>query len=412
MRVYLDANAGSRMRPSIAEAVSACALVGNPSSVHHDGRAARALLREARRSILKFLGLSPTALSHRLLFTSGGTEACNLLVSGFLGSPFRLGLSHGHLLSSDIEHPAVREPLEQLAGLGWDLEKIAPDAEGRVSANDFLAALRKDTALVCLMTANNETGAIQPIVEVAKGLRAKGYRGVIVSDFVQAMGKLSLSVAELFQAGVDAVSISAHKVGAPAGCGALVFRQGDPSVCHTFSPLFSGGVQEEGFRPGTENLLGAVAFGLACERAAEEGDALRERLRALRDLLWLELSQLPNIEPVGPRDLSAVLPNTLMVRFVGMRADDLVVALDVHGVMASTGSACVSGKQSVSPVVRAMGFGETEAREVVRLSVDWCSTEEEIRFASKVIRSVVMNAIQQSPDAELVRSQTQSGVGS
>ena len=395
--IYLDGNASARLRPGVRSALSALEGCQNPSSIHRSGRAARALLRTARRQVLELAGFSGTGKAARLIFTSGGTEASNLLCLGFLGSPEARHRSPGHIVSTAIEHPATLSALQSLRELGWSIDLLDPEANGVVSVESAVAAVRPETVLVAVMSANNETGAIQPVKEIAERLRGKKFSGAIVSDFVQALGKGQISAPELFHAGVDALAVSAHKIGALAGTGAVILRdasldRGRGAVCRELHPMLFGGFQEEGFRPGTENLFGAVAFGAVAAEVQREELTLAGKYRSYRESLWTTLAKLEGASRIGPEDDSQVLANTLMVRFAGLRADDLVVALDVAGVMASTGSACASGKQGVSSVLQSMGFSSGEAREAIRFSFDWATTPEEVAEAGRRICVVVTRA--------------------
>lgn len=393
--IYLDANATSRPRPCLVRVLSELVAdegLRNASSVHALGRKARARLNQARRAVLAVLNGGEIPRDQRLFFTSGGTEGCNTLVFGFLGPMTALAAAPAHVISTAIEHPAVLESLTVLARSGWSITRIAPAKSGAFAVEAVVEAVRPETALVTLMAANNETGAIQPVVECARALRASGYRGVITSDATQLVGKSTLTARELFAAGVNAIAVSGHKVGAPSGIGAVVLATGDTECCYSFEPLLHGGPQESYDRPGTENLFGALAFGEVCrELAPTLAESLHER-RVLRERLWRSVRQIPDVFRLTPEDESGVeraLANTLLLRCVGCRGDDLVVALDLAGVAASTGSACASGKQGVSHVLTAMGYDSTAAREVVRLSLDWDTTSEQVDRAAEVLGAVV-----------------------
>lgn len=379
--LYLDANASSRLRPSalrVLQAAGSGALtVANPSSIHSAGRASRALLRESRDAIAKLLKLTD---QHRyeVVFTSGGTEACNLMVSGFIA-----GASAGEALSSAIEHPAVLEPLRSFQLHGGKLKLIPPLSSGVVSVSSFVEALSAETCLVTLMGANNETGALQPIAELAKALRSNGYRGPIVSDLTQALGKSELELGLLFDQGIDAVAVSGHKVGAPTGIGVLVLNLSKhQGSCRLFSPLQLGGTQESGFRAGTENVVGAMAFGAVASELAEGLSNEVSRLRQLREMLWRGLSEVAakaqRLTPFEKSGEILALSNTLLVCFPGVSAESLVTALDLAGVCVSAGAACASGKQQPSHVVLAMGYPETSARETVRFSLDWDASDQTV----------------------------------
>lgn len=406
--IYLDANATSRLRPEAAQVVQELASADgarNPSSVHRSGRAARTRLTAARKAVLELLNHGAEIRGQRLVFTSGGTESCNQLVFGFLGPLPQLTEIKGSIVVSAIEHPAMLEPIALLERCGWTVKRINPTPEGIVRVSDFLAAVQPDTALVSLMAANNETGIIQPVAELAGSLRAINYRGAIISDFTQAFGKTSLTISELFDAGVTAVSISGHKIGAPTGIGAFVINEAKSDVCLTFEPLLRGGAQEGGHRAGTENLLGAVAFGEVSRTRLETlGDEMRQQ-NTLREMLWELLRRSVNgVERITPRNEDKVersLCNTLLVRFAGCRGDDLVVALDLEGVAASTGSACSSGKQQISHVAQAMGFPPEKAREVIRFSLDWDTDEAAIESAARIVARAVQKMKGRSAPSEL-----------
>ncbi|MFN8391547.1 MAG: aminotransferase class V-fold PLP-dependent enzyme [Bdellovibrionota bacterium] len=394
--IYFDANASSRLRPEIervvAELVSPAAPK-NPSSVHSSGRLARARLQAARKSVLRLLNGGPDGISQRLVFTSGGTESCNQMILGFLGPLPQLGMAPGKVVTSAIEHPAVLEPLSLLERCGWKIIRVRPQRNGIINVDEFVHHVDSGTALASLMCANNETGAIQPVREVATQLRAKGFGGAIVSDCIQAPGKMSFALAELFAAGVNAVSISGHKLGAPSGIGALVINTASSSVCHPYEPLMRGGAQEQGFRAGTENLLGAIALGAVADAINRDLESSLKIRRELRELLWHQLSaggsEVERITPVDSEDHIRSLSNTLAVRFEGCRADDLVVALDIEGVAASTGSACSSGKQAISHVISSMGLDDRRAREVIRLSLDWDADAASVTRGAETILAAV-----------------------
>ncbi len=407
--IYLDANATARLRPEAQLVLNEMLLANgprNPSSVHQAGRIARSRLQSARRSVLDLLSPAAETRGQRLVFTSGGTEACNQLMLGFLGNPADLSRSPSSIVLSSIEHPAVLEPAAMLERAGWTVKRISPGPDGFVRVSDFLAAVEDNTAVVSLMAANNETGAIQPIVELARSLRAIGYRGPIVSDFTQIPGKSSLSASELFEAGVNGIAVSGHKLGAPSGIGAIVLSEGKGDICFMMEPILKGGAQENGNRAGTENTFGAYVFGEVAHVLLETLEADLTERRRLRDILWDELRKsLPGVDRLTPRENDRrMLANTLSLRFIGCRGDDLIVALDLEGVCASTGSACSSGKQAVSHVITALGLAPEEAREVVRFSVDWDTSEEDIRRAALIITKVVNKMRGKGVTAELAKA--------
>jgi len=382
-RVYLDANASSSMRPAVKallrETLDSSRAAANPSSVHSSGRKARASLRKAREALLDFLEVPKESL----VFTSGGTEACNMMIGGFLGSSF----NNIHIITSPVEHAAVTEVLLKAETQGAEISKAAIDPSGRILVRSVVDLLQKNTALVCLMTANNETGVIQPIAEIATALRGSGFSGLIVSDFTQVIGKSDVKVSQLFEAGVDAVAISGHKIGALSGVGALVYRKSD--TCRFLDSIILGGPQEKGFRGGTENLLGALSFGAAAAELKKTQSAeIKSRIQ-LREFFWNKLSDsVPSLKRYGSEPS---LSNTLLVGFEGCNGGDLVASLDISGVEASTGSACSSGKQGVSETVKAIETDEDAGREVVRFSIDWCTVKEDIETAVSIISTCVFS---------------------
>lgn len=387
--MYLDANATSRLRP---EAIASLrwlldheASIGNASSVHRHGRNAKSLLEQARASVLSLLFQGKTYKQAKLVFTSGGSEACNQLVFGFLASYQKYP---AHVVCSAIEHPAILSCMDELKAHGWKVSFVNPESNGIVSKEAVLSALSSDTALVCLMSANNETGALQPVVEIAQAVREKAPQAAIISDCTQSISKSAFDLTKLFQAGVTAVALSAHKLGAPVGVGAFVLNT-DESICHSFLARITGGPQEGRYRAGTENLSAIIAFGAVAKKLLEVGAEEQEKNQSLRELLWNSLStRLDSITRLTPEPKVA-LSNTLLVSFSGIRGDDLVVALDLRGISVSTGSACASGKQEASHVVQAMGFSKTQAREVVRFSLDWDASEVEILSVASVVCELV-----------------------
>ncbi len=401
--VYLDANSSSKLRPEAGQAMeellSERSKARNPSSVHTQGRLARALLRRARQQVLDMLSLNQP-VSAETIFVSGGTEACNQMMLGFLGPLTRLAQSPAHILSTSIEHAAVSVPLEMLEQAGWRITCVSPNSLGLIAAEDFVRSLEPDTA------ANNETGAVQPVIEIAKLLRLAGYGGPVVCDITQAVGKSKVSIVELFDAGVNAVAISGHKIGAPSGIGALIVSSSD-KTCFLQQALLLGGPQEQRLRGGTENLLGIVGFGAAAEATHRTLNEDLTRRHRLREALWKDVSDsLADVHRLGPIPDSAVLPdtllsNTLLVQVGDCRGDDLVAALDLNGLAASTGSACSSGRQEVSASVRALGLGEKSAGEVIRLSLDWDATQETVEEATRIFCTTVQQMRRFSEHGEL-----------
>lgn len=359
-RAYLDHNATSPVRPEVAAAVvQALSLPGNPSSVHAEGRAARAALERARDAVARRVG----AGGGRVVFTSGGTEAANAVLSGALA---RAGYSAPtRLLLGATEHPCVsdghRFPAEAV-------DRVPVDAAGLVDLGALERLLRRHAdadVLISIHAANNETGVIQPLAAIVALARAHG-RALVHTDAVQAIGKIPLDMAAL---GLDALSLSGHKLGAPKGIGALVLAAGV-----TLSTGFlRGGGQEARLRGGTENLPGIVGLGVAADLA---DPASADRLADLRDGLEAGLRACaPDLVVFGagaPR-----LPNTLCFAVPGIDAPTALMTLDLSGVAISSGSACASGKVARSPVLAAMGVTPALAAGALRVSLGWNSTESD-----------------------------------
>jgi cysteine desulfurase len=365
-RIYLDWNATTPLRPEARAAMAAAFDIhGNPSSVHAEGRAARMLIEDARAAIGEALGAHP----RNVVFTSGGTEANALALAPGLAGPE--GMPE-RLIVSAIEHPSVMS-----GGPAGRTPEFAPVTADGVIDLDALRALlgAGGRALVSVMLANNETGAIQPISEVARVVHEAG--GLLHVDAVQAFGKIRFDFSEL---NADLVSISAHKLGGPKGIGALVLR--DERIAPT--AILRGGGQERGRRGGTENVIGIAGFGAAARAALSsvEGDALR--IAALRDRLERALKQHPGTEIIAGR--AARLPNTAMVALKGLKAETTVIAFDLAGIAISAGSACASGKVHASHALTAMGLPPELGQSALRFSLGWTTREDEIDAAVEVWR--------------------------
>jgi cysteine desulfurase len=351
--IYLDHNATTpmlpeawdAMRPAMAEAF------GNPTSAHHAGRAARRLLEDARERVAALLGAAPDEVT----FTSGATEANNLAVFGLTENRAT------HVLASPIEHPCVVEPLRQLEARGVAVEWLPVSPRGVVPVGAVAPLVRPETRLVSVMLANHETGALQPVREIAASLPS----GVWVhTDAAQAVGKVPVHFRDL---GVTALTASAHKFGGPKGVGLLLLKRDTP-----LRPLLFGGHQQHGRRPGTEPVALAVGMAAALDHAIRNIDTNRAKLEALRARLWDQLQRVAS--PVvlnGPEPGSPdALPTTLNVSFPGCERYEglLVILLDDAGVACSYGSACSSGSLLPSPVLKAMGVPDEVLRSAVRFS--------------------------------------------
>jgi cysteine desulfurase len=359
-RVYLDWNATTPLRAEAREAMAAAwELNGNPSSVHAEGREARRLVEEARARLATAVG----ALPRNIVFTSGGTEANALALTP--GLRLVSGLPVKRLLVSAIEHASVlaggRFPVEAIGMVGvtpaglLDLDRLRAMIEGG------------PPALVSVMSANNETGALQPVTEAAEIVHAAG--GLLHVDAIQALGKAPFDINEI---NADLVTLSAHKIGGPKGVGALVMADGVMGL----EPQLRGGGQELGRRAGTENVVGIAGFGAAVKAAMATLADDAPRLESLRNRLEKGLRQTPEVivfSETGPR-----LPNTTLFTVPGLKAETAVIGFDLAGIAVSSGSACSSGKVQPSHVLEAMGFGPELAQGAVRLSLGWSTTETEV----------------------------------
>jgi cysteine desulfurase len=369
--IYLDYNATTPIDPRVAEAMQPFLTggFGNPSSIHAEGRKAKAALEEARQRVASCLGCQPS----EVVFTSGGSESNNLAIRGLVEA--RGG---GHVVTSAVEHPAV---LEVVLALETErriaLTIVGVDRFGRVDPGDVVAALRGDTVLVSLMLANNEVGTLQPVREVASLCRERGV--AVHADAAQAVGKVPVAVNDL---GVDLLSVAGHKLYAPKGVGALYVREGVEIL-----PQIRGAGHELGRRAGTENVLLAVGLGTACELAQHEIAEEQERLAVLRNRLaaGLRAGCEKLVEHGHPEHR---LPNTLSVAFPGCEASGLLEKL-AEDLAASAGSACHSGGTMISYVLQAMGVGPALARATVRLSLGRFTTEEEIERGAALILEAI-----------------------
>ena len=359
--VYLDHNATTPLAPAVLAAMLPWleSLCGNASSRHEYGRRARQAIDEARQKVAVAVCAHPT----EVIFTSGGSEANNLFIKGAAAS-----LKVGIVAVSAVEHPCILKPAAQLARQGWTMREIAVDAAGRVMAEDYRLALQLKPALVSVMAANNETGVIQDIATLAAAARAGG--AWFHSDAVQAFGKLPVDFRALNAAGVQALTLSAHKVNGPKGAAALVV---DKRL--ELQPQIAGGGHERGLRSGTENVPAIVGFGVAAELAAQRLAEQATHLRALRGQLEAGLTRL------GARIFAADaerLPNTSYFAFPDIDGETLVGKLDREGFAVASGAACSSANPEPSHVLRAMGVAPEIARGAVRVSLGAGNSSQEI----------------------------------
>lgn len=351
--VYLDYNATAPVKPAVAAAVGrALEVVGNPSSVHSFGRAARKLIEDSREAVARLANCRAS----EVVFTASATEANNLVLAG---------AGRARRIVSAIEHPAVLKTARALDG---ETVVLPVDADGVVVLEAFEAALKEDgeRTLVSLMLANNETGALQPVAEAARLAHAQG--ALIHCDAVQAPGRVAWSLATL---GVDYLSLSAHKFAGPKGIGALIARDGAP-----LKATVIGGGQERGRRAGTENLPGIAGMAEAAKAVPDEL-AARERIRALRDALEMRVIEIePRVHVFSAK--AERLPNTSCLTMPGVQSETQIMALDLAGVAASAGSACSSGKVEPSHVLRATGISDAISGCAIRVSLGWGTTPEDI----------------------------------
>ena len=388
-KVYLDHSATTPADPRVIAAMMPYLThkFGNASSVHLFGQEARAAVDRARRQVATLIG----ARANEIVFTSGGTEANNLAIRGVCMAAESRGR---HIVTSTIEHPSVRGAIESLEKVGWEITRLPVYDDGLVRLHDVRAALRSDTVLISVMMANNEIGTVQPIAEIGRSVleeRARGRRLWFHTDAVQAVGRLPIDVELL---GCDLLSLSAHKLYAPKGAGALYLRRGTRLV-----PQQVGGHQERERRAGTESVPNIVALGGAAELASHEMDERNQHTRRLRDRF--EERVVARIEHVvfnGDRDCR--LPHLSNISFRFIEGEGLLIYLDMQGVAVSTGSACSSGTLEPSPVIRALGRDEELSRGAIRFSFGKDNTDEDVDYVLDVLPRAVESLRKISPLAQ------------
>lgn len=373
--IYLDYNATTPLCDAAREAMDPCFSknFGNASSIHRAGRNARAAVDNARDKIAALIKAKP----NEICFTSGGTESCNLAVLGLARSKVNGG---GHVICEKTEHHAVLHAVEHLEKHeGFAVTWLDTVNDGVVDLDQLAKAIRPETRLVSIMTANNETGVIQPMREISKICRERGV--LLHSDCVQAFGKIDLDVSL-----VDAASFAAHKFYGPKGIGFLYLRGG-----LSLQPVLFGGSHENQRRPGTENVPAIAGMAAAAEFVLGNQHAEQDRLLKLRDELWNLISQnVPEAKLNGEN--APRLANTLNVSLLGVDSEMLLIALDLKGVCASSGSACMVGSVSASHVLLAMGLPVERARSAVRLSLGKNTTAEEVAATGKIVGEIVDRA--------------------
>ena len=372
-RIYLDHAATTPVSPRVLEAMlpffTEC--WGNASAVYATGREARKAVEKARKQVAEAIGAHP----QEILLTSGGTESDNLAIRGIAAALKDKGK---HIITTAIEHHAVLNTCMSLGKDGYEVTCLQPDGAGRITPEALEGALREDTILVSVMTANNEIGTLQPVRELAAVAKAHGV--LFHTDAVQAVGAVPVDVEET---GVDLLSLSAHKFYGPKGAGALYIRKGT-----RIEPILTGGKQERGLRGGTENVPAIVGLGAAIEEAAAGVMEHAAAAAALRDELEARiLAGVGGVRVNGARE--ARLPNNCSLTFENVDGEALLLRLDLAGIAASAGSACTSGSLESSHVLKAIGLNEEEARGTLRLTVGIDNTREEISRAADTVVSLV-----------------------
>jgi cysteine desulfurase len=377
-RVYLDNNATTPLLPEVFEAMRPYfgERFGNASSIHHHGQETRAAVESARESVAELLGCRAS----EIVFTSGGTESDNLAIAGLV-------VAGDHVITSSIEHHAVLHACKHLEEIGCEATFVPVDGRGLVDPGDVRRALRRNTRLISIMMANNETGVLQPVEEIGKIAAEAGIH--FHTDAVQAAGKVPIDVGRL---GCHALSISGHKMHAPQGVGALYVRKGT-----RIQPLFYGGRHERSRRAGTENVPGIAALGKAAQLAKEALDRGDDkRMAALRDRL--EQGILARHHEVGVNGGGAPrMPNTTNLHFDHIEGEAIVIALDLKGLAVSTGAACSSGAIEPSHVLVAMGLRPDQARASIRFSLGRQTVAEDIDFALALVPETIARLRELSP---------------
>ena len=369
--IYLDYNATTPLCDKAREMMLPYLdrHFGNPSSVHAAGREARAAIDDARDKLAALMRVK----AHELIFTSGGTESCNLPVLGLARCPLSRG---GHVISNKAEHHAVLNALEHLEKReNFEVTWLNLSERGIVDLDHLAAAIRPETRLVSIMSANNETGVIQPMREISKVCRELGI--LLHSDMVQSFGKIDTDLSL-----VDAASFAAHKFYGPKGAGLLFLRSG-----LSIQPIMFGGAHENERRPGTENVAAIAGMAAAAEWTLRGQEREQGREKKLRDELWARISQIfPGTRQNG--DAANRLANTLNVSFPGLDSETLLMALDLEGICASSGSACMVGSVRASHVLLAMGLPMESARSAIRFSLGRRTTAEEIANAADALERI------------------------
>jgi cysteine desulfurase len=391
--IYVDNNATTMVAPEAVEEMSPyfTEFYGNPSSMHFFGGQVQRKVEEARERVANLLGAQP----EEVIFTSCGTESDNTAIMSALAS----NPDRDHVVTTRVEHPAVKNLVANLRRQGYRVTELPVDRNGLLSMEEVADAITDDTAIVSIMWANNETGVLFPVEEIATLAKSLGVP--FHTDAVQAVGKIPINISE---SQIDMLSLSGHKLHAPKGVGVLYVRRGT-----RFSPYIIGGHQEEGRRGGTENVPYILALGKACELAAQDLEGKNNRVKSLRDKLEKGLlEQIQNSMING--DSEQRLPNTSSISFEYVEGESILLKMSDKGICASSGSACTSGSLEPSHVLRAMGVPFTAAHGSIRFSLSTYNTEEEIDFILEVMPPIIEELRSISPfwDGSVARSCTAS----
>ena len=381
--IYLDNAASTAVHPEVVKEMLPYFDVqyGNPSSVHQFGRKAKNAIQKARKQVAALVGAEPD----EILFTSGGTESNNTILYGI---PKLQGshLDQNHIITSSIEHEAILQPCKEFENIGIKITYLPIDEHGIVDPDDIANSINLHTVLVSIMLANNEVGTIQPIKEISE--ICKKYQIPLHTDAVQAVGKMPIDVKEL---GVDALSVSSHKINGPKGIGALFIKKG-----LRIDPQILGGGQENGMRSGTENVASIVGFGKACEIAKERLNENISHFQTLHSSMLSRIAkEIPHVKLNGHPEKRIF--NNIHLTFLGVNGEDLIIKLDEHGIAASTGSACSVHTQKASHVLKAMGFNHEQITGSLRISFGYANTLDEINQAVEVLKKVVSELRSVSP---------------
>ena len=379
--IYMDHSATSPVDPEVFEAMKPYFIdsFGNASTLYSLGREGKKAMESAREEVASIIG----AETKEIIFTSGGTESDNIAI---LGTAYKLKKKGNHIITSDIEHPAVDETCKYLEKNGFTVTYLPVYEDGIVKVKDLEDAITDKTILITIMHANNEIGTIQPITEI--GRIAHENNIYFHTDAVQTVGKIPVNVKEL---NVDMLSLSAHKLYGPKGIGALYLRQGV-----RIEPIMHGGGHEKGIRPGTENVPGIVGLGKACSIAKENLQMDAQKLTSLREML-IDNVLAENEDSYLNGHRTKRLPNNANFRFTGIEGESLILHLDAKGIATSTGSACSSIKLEPSHVLMAIGLKEVEAHGSLRISLGHENTEEDIEYTITAIKEVVEKLRKMSP---------------